>query len=45
MAKPAFKLVVCEAFLTYKRGDQITDPKEIETVLAEYPQHVVKVAL
>lgn len=43
--KPGFYLVVREAFLTYQRGDQITDPAEIKIVMEYgFSQHVVKVA-
>ena len=43
--KPGFYLVVREAFLTYQRGDQITEPEEIKIVMEHgFSQHVVKVA-
>jgi|GEM_PF-2271730 len=39
----SIKLVVQEAFGDYRRGDEITDKKIIDDVLATHADHVVKV--
>jgi len=40
--KPKVKLVVVESFDDYRRGDSITDPKEVQRVLQNHAHHVVK---
>jgi len=40
---PQLRLVVREAFADYRRGDEITDAKIIETVLASHSTHVIKI--
>lgn len=36
-----YHLTVTEAFRNYARGDHITDPAEVEAVLASHASHVV----
>jgi len=38
-------LVVNHAFGTYRRGDRITDPTQIQAALAEHPESVVQVTV
>ena len=43
--KLGYALVVREAFLTYRRGDQIVSPDEISIIMENgFSQHVVRVA-
>ncbi len=41
----AFRLLVKQAFLKYRRGDAIEDPETVEFALREYPAFVIKVAI
>jgi len=41
--KATVTLVVVHPFATYKRGDQITDAKEVEQVLKSNRQNIVPV--
>ena len=43
-AKPAFHYVVISPFLSYSRGDKITDPAAVAVVEKDYLPHVVRVA-
>jgi len=40
--KPKVRLIVVEPFGDYRRGDSITDPKEVQKVQQTKAHHVVK---
>lgn len=38
------ELVVSQPFADWKKGDRITDPKQVEAILKDHEHRVIKVA-